>query len=66
VSGPDAFPWEEAMALGLGVLRWPPAAFWRATPRELAAAVEGLTGAARQDPARREDLGRLMEAYPDL
>jgi uncharacterized phage protein (TIGR02216 family) len=60
----EGFPWDEAMALGLGVLRWSPADFWRATPRELAAAVDGLTGGA-PEPARRADLQRLMEAFPD-
>jgi uncharacterized phage protein (TIGR02216 family) len=53
------------MALGFAVLRWSPETFWRATPREIAAAVEGLTGGRAPEPARREDLGRLMEAFPD-
>jgi len=60
----QAFPWEEAMALGLGVLRWNPDAFWRATPRELIAAYEGLRGGSREKPGR-EDLARLMQAFPD-
>lgn len=34
----QAFPWDDAMMLGLSVLRWSPSAFWRATPRELIAA----------------------------
>ena len=41
---PSAFPWDEALALGLARLRWRPRDFWRATPRELMAAA-GLTGA---------------------
>jgi len=53
------------MALGLSLLRWSPDAFWRATPRELAAAWEGLHGGRRTEPASRGDLGRLMEAFPD-
>jgi uncharacterized phage protein (TIGR02216 family) len=52
------------MALGLGVLRWSPGAFWRATPRELAAALDGLLG-RRPEPAGRDDLARLMAAFPD-
>ena len=52
------------MALGLGVLRWSPDAFWRATPAELAAAVDGLMGRRAQPPARA-DLARLMAAFPD-
>lgn len=50
------------MALGLHVLRWPPAAFWAATPRELAAAA----GPARPPAAAgRADLDRLLAAFPD-
>jgi uncharacterized phage protein (TIGR02216 family) len=60
-----AFPWDEAQAVALGVLRWTPDAFWRATPRELAAAVEGLTGRAAVMPAGSADLHRLMHAFPD-
>jgi uncharacterized phage protein (TIGR02216 family) len=63
---PEAFPWDDAMALGLGVLRWSPDAFWRATPRELMAAYDGLSGRRRAEPAGRADLKRLMEAFPDL
>ncbi len=60
-----AFPWREAMAAGLGVLRWTPDAFWRATPRELAAAIEGMTGGPKGSPALARDLDRLMAAFPD-
>jgi uncharacterized phage protein (TIGR02216 family) len=63
VSAP--FPWDDAQALALGVLRWPPESFWRATPRELMAAVEGLTGRAAVTPVGAADLDRLMRAYPD-
>lgn len=52
------------MALALGVLRWSPDTFWRATPREFAAALEGLLG-RRAQPAGRDDLTRLMAAFPD-
>ncbi len=45
------------MAFGLGVLRWPPETFWRATPRELAAAA-GLQAASAPDV---EALRRLMD-----
>lgn len=51
--------------LGLGVLRWNPNAFWHATPRELLAAWQGLTGARPTEPAVSRDLERLMEAFPD-
>lgn len=59
---PSAFPWDDAMALGLGTLRWRPRDFWRATPRELIAAA-GLS----RTPAglARADLDRLLAAFPD-
>jgi uncharacterized phage protein (TIGR02216 family) len=53
------------MALGLGVLRWSPTEFWRATPRELTAAYQGLNGRS-SDPAGQADLQRLMTAFPDV
>jgi uncharacterized phage protein (TIGR02216 family) len=52
--------------LGLGILRWSPRDFWRATPRELLAAWEGLHGGQRIDSASSGDLRRLMEAFPDV
>jgi len=64
-SPPEPFPWEDAMALGLGVLRWNPTEFWRATPRELIAAWHALTGQRKSAPAGRQDLDRLMTAFPD-
>ena len=51
------------MAFAFRVLRWSPKAFWRATPRELAAALGGL--AAAVEPARRGDLDKLMRTFPD-
>jgi uncharacterized phage protein (TIGR02216 family) len=59
------FPWDEAMALGLGVLRWPPDAFWRATPAELFAALRGPARASAVEPATGRDVDRLMRAFPD-
>ncbi|WP_322098528.1 phage tail assembly chaperone [Methylobacterium planeticum] len=43
-------------------MRWPPAAFWAATPRELARAAGP---APARDPLRRTDLARLLAAFPD-
>ena len=60
-----AFPWDEALGLALGVLRWSPEAFWRATPRELSAAVEALAGRRDLNPLARGDLERLMAVFPD-
>lgn len=56
-----AFPWDDALALALGSLRWRPRDFWRATPRELFAAL-GRPGPA---PMLRADLDRLIAAHPD-
>lgn len=58
------FPWDAAMRFGLGVLRLPPAEFWRMTPRELAAAW-GATVGDRAGPLGRDELGGLMERFPD-
>ena len=58
------FPWDRAMAIGLGVLRLSPDAFWRMTPREFAAALRGLYGepTARID---RASLEALAARFPD-
>ncbi len=61
---PRPFPWDEVLALALGVLRWPPDTVWRATPRELAAALAGPDGASLR-PVSSGDLKRLMEMFPD-
>jgi len=64
-----AFPWDEAMRLGFGVLRLSSREFWGLTPRELAAAFEGAGGrgrtAARGAAPGRDVLAGLMAAFPD-
>jgi len=60
----DRFPWRELMALGFGRLRLTSAAFWAMTPRELAAAAEGL-GGRRAAPPPRAALDALMRRFPD-
>jgi uncharacterized phage protein (TIGR02216 family) len=57
-----AFPWDDALALGLGVLRWRPQDFWAATPREFAAALGRRAG---PEPLSRAAFERLLAAYPD-
>jgi uncharacterized phage protein (TIGR02216 family) len=57
------FPWKQAMGFGVGVLRLSPDEFWRMTPRELAAALEAVTGV--RAPLDRAALSELMETYPD-
>jgi uncharacterized phage protein (TIGR02216 family) len=57
------FPWKRAIGFGLGVLRLAPEQFWRMTPRELAYAIEAVTG--RGAPMTRALLAQLMARYPD-
>ncbi len=58
------FPWRELMAVGFGRLRLDSAAFWAMTPRELAAAIEGLGGVRPAAPDRAM-LDALMRRFPD-
>ncbi len=53
------------MAIGLGLLRLPPATFWAMTPKELGAALGAIVGPARGGAPSRSDLARLMQSYPD-
>ncbi|WP_374252261.1 rcc01693 family protein [Xanthobacter sp.] len=59
-----AFPWALAMGAGFGLLRLAPDAFWRMTPRELAAALSALLPAA-PDAIDRAGLAALMARFPD-
>lgn len=58
-------PWDDAMALGLGVLRLSPATFWAMTPRELRAAANGIYGRHTGEPLNRAALDDLMTQFPD-
>lgn len=60
----ERFPWRSVMAFGLGQLRLSPRDFWAMTPRELAAATEGVFG-ARVEPLARGGLEALMARFPD-
>ncbi|MBA4610925.1 phage tail assembly chaperone [Stappia taiwanensis] len=54
------------MRLCLGGLNWPPEAFWRATPREVALALgAGASAAIRTGAPNRASFERLMRHYPD-
>jgi uncharacterized phage protein (TIGR02216 family) len=54
------------MAIGLGLLRLPPAAFWSMTPKELDAALTGLFGLLDHSEAPpRHALAALMRRFPD-
>lgn len=51
------------MAFGLGRLSWPPDAFWTATPREIAAALQAHSGGpGALGPG---ELRALMQRFPD-
>jgi uncharacterized phage protein (TIGR02216 family) len=52
------------MAVGFGRLGLSSEEFWRMTPRELAAALEGIFGKGGV-PLDRTALGRLIERFPD-
>ncbi len=58
------FPWKQAIGFGLGVLRLSPEAFWQMTPRELACAIEAVSGPMSQ-PLDRAALAGLMTRFPD-
>ena len=60
-----AFPWATLTAFGLGVLRWPPDAFWSATPAELLAAAGALAPPAAKAAPTRAELAALMARFPD-
>lgn len=53
------------MAVGFGLLRLSPHAFWAMTPIEFERAMGVLPGAGHSPPARA-DLAALMRAFPDL
>lgn len=58
------FPWRQAIGFGFGVLRLAPEAFWRMTPRELAAAVTAVHGPALA-PLARSEFEALKAQFPD-
>lgn len=54
----------EAAMLATGPMGWPPARFWRATPADLALALQGLLPHPPA-PLERDALATLMERFPD-
>ncbi len=60
----QAFPWNDVMATGLGLLRLSPDTFWSMTPREFERAASVLPFRA-SIPPRREALLAMMTTYPD-
>jgi uncharacterized phage protein (TIGR02216 family) len=59
------FPWRDIMAFGLGRLGWTPEAFWKATPREIGAALRAHQGDQPSAATERSALRSLMAAHPD-
>jgi uncharacterized phage protein (TIGR02216 family) len=59
------FPWDDAIALGLGLLRLSPRDFWAMTPREIALALRPYGGGEAVRPPGREAVTALMALYPD-
>jgi uncharacterized phage protein (TIGR02216 family) len=53
------------MAFGLGLLGWPPAVFWAASPREIAAALRAHGPAGTAQAPGRSVIEALMAAHPD-
>ena len=52
------------MSFGLGTLRLSPDAFWRMTPRELAAAMEAVLG-SQESMLDRASFAALRAQFPD-
>ncbi|KPP94111.1 phage tail assembly chaperone [Erythrobacter sp. HL-111] len=50
-----------ASALAAQALGWSPAQFWTSTPRELALALQPLSGHAGAEAPSREEIDRMME-----
>jgi uncharacterized phage protein (TIGR02216 family) len=61
---PLAFPWEQAIGFGVGVLKLPPQHFWSMTPRELAHAIRAVRGDLAP-PITRDEFNALLRAFPD-
>jgi len=53
------------MGFGFGILRLSSEAFWRMTPRELAAAIEAFAP-PRASPLARSTFDALMRRFPDI
>ncbi|WP_183831452.1 rcc01693 family protein [Aquamicrobium lusatiense] len=63
-AGVTAFPWDEVMTMGLGLLRLSPKEFWAMTPIEFERASRPFSQRRQTAPARA-DLTKLMRAFPD-
>ncbi|MCA0405276.1 MAG: phage tail assembly chaperone [Proteobacteria bacterium] len=65
--GPERFPFEEALGLGIALLRLTPDAFWALSPREFFCALRALLGEGGHTPApERSTLEAMMARFPDF
>ena len=53
------------MQIGLGSLGFSGEQFWALTPRELEAALRGISGPEQARPLGRETFNELLARYPD-
>ncbi|MEX0345042.1 MAG: rcc01693 family protein [Rhizobiaceae bacterium] len=60
----EAFPWDDVLAVGLGLLRLSPSEFWSLTTREFAALAQGLN-CGMTSPLERQEFQSLMREFPD-
>lgn len=59
------FPWDEVIALGLGLLRLAPRDFWSMTPREFSLVLRILDRDRAGSTPTRAALATLMQMFPD-
>ena len=67
---PERLPWDDLLAVALGILAWTPRTFWEATVPEYAAAVRGkraMNGDASSTlrPREMSALQRELEDAPE-
>jgi uncharacterized phage protein (TIGR02216 family) len=61
----SGFPWTALMAAAFGRLRLAPDAFWRMTPKEFLAALDGAAGRTPGRAPARTSLEALLRRFPD-
>jgi len=61
----ESIPWEELMAIALGVLNLTPKTFWAMTPAEFKAIYNGRMELIFDLPPTREQIKEFMQKFPD-
>ena len=56
-------PWNQLLRISAERCHWPPDAFWKATPKELSAAIGLDQGTVRMNRVR---LDELVRRHPDI